>query len=110
VPAATSGLPPASSPGAGATEVAIVAQGVAFTTDSVDVPGTEGFTIQFDNEDANIPHDVDIRDEGGATQFDGEVIAGPATIAYEVAALDAGAYEFFCSVHPNMVGTLTVTE
>jgi plastocyanin len=30
------------------------------------------------------------------------------TQTYDVPALPAGTYSFVCSVHPNMVGTLTV--
>ena len=40
--------------------------------------------------------------------FRGEIVTGPTTIVYQVPALEAGAYAFVCTVHPNMVGTLTV--
>jgi len=29
-------------------------------------------------------------------------------VTYNVAALAAGAYTFWCEVHPNMTGTLTI--
>ena len=109
---AASAEPSASLPGQApsAAEVEIVAQGVAFTTPNVDVAGTEGFTIQFDNQDAGIPHDVDILDEAGGKAFDGEVVSGPVVHTYEVPALEAGDYGFICSVHPNMTGTISVTQ
>ena len=37
----------------------------------------------------------------------GEVFTGVATRTYDVPALAAGSYQFVCTVHPNMVGTLT---
>jgi hypothetical protein len=42
---------------------------------------------------------------GGGTVV--EIFNGVAERTYDVPALDAGAYGFICSVHPNMAGTLT---
>jgi plastocyanin/mono/diheme cytochrome c family protein len=106
--------PSASAPGSSqaptADELSIVAVGIAFDSDALEVAGTQGFTIQFDNQDTGIQHDVDILDAGGTKVFDGDVIVGADQITYEVPALEAGEYEFICSIHPNMRGTLTVTE
>ena len=63
--------------------------------------------IAFDNQDPNIPHNVEIKDGGGATVFNGEIFPGVAQRTYDVPALPAGAYTFLCTVHPNMTGTLT---
>ena len=108
------GAPTASAPGSSqapsADAVQIAALGIEFTTDPVEVAGTQGFTIQFDNQDAGIQHDVDILDAAGTKVFDGEIIVGPSQVTYEVPALEAGEYEFICSIHPNMRGTLTVTQ
>ena len=40
--------------------------------------------------------------------FKGDIFNGPDKRTYNVPALEAGAYAFVCSVHPNMTGTLTV--
>jgi plastocyanin len=117
---APSGQPPASgetpasdAPGGGPgpslpeADAAITAQGVQFTTQQVEVTGPD-FTIAFDNRDPAIPHDVDIRDAGGTKVFDGEVFPGPEVRVYEVTGIQPDSYEFFCSVHPNMTGTITV--
>ena len=56
------------------------------------------------------PHNVALHlgDVNGAELFKGEVFAGVATRVYDVPALDAGSYAFVCTVHPTMIGTLTV--
>jgi plastocyanin len=73
----------------------------------VQAPAGQDFTIEFDNQDANVPHDVDIRDASNNVVEDSAPFPGPAVEEIPVAALDAGTYTFFCSVHPNMTGTLT---
>ena len=65
------------------------------------------FTINFDNQDANVPHDVDIRDANNAVLEDSQPFPGPAVHEVQVGALPPGTYTFFCSIHPNMTGTLT---
>ena len=65
------------------------------------------FTINFDNQDANVPHDVDIRDANNAVLEDSQPFPGPEVREVQVGALPPGTYTFFCSVHPNMTGTLT---
>ncbi len=77
-----------------------------FDTAQVMVPAGEPLSITFENRQAGVPHDVDIR-QGEAVTFDGEVITGPAEVVYEVSPLEAGEYTFFCSIHPPMTGTLT---
>jgi plastocyanin len=77
-----------------------------FDTDQVVVPAGEPLQITFQNRQAGVPHDVDVR-QGDAVTFDGEVITGADEIVYEVPPLEAGEYTFFCSIHPPMTGTLT---
>ena len=90
--------------------VNITAQGIKFTESAITAPAGTPFQIQFDNEDANVPHNVAIRTGGttGPEIFKGTVFSGVATHAYDVPALDAGSYAFVCDVHPTMTGTLTV--
>jgi mono/diheme cytochrome c family protein/plastocyanin len=94
--------------GAPSTEpIEIVASGIQFTTTDVQAPANVDFTINFDNQDANVPHDVDIRDANNAVLEDSQPFPGPAVREVQVGALAPGTYTFFCSVHPNMTGTLT---
>jgi len=102
-----SAVPSGSAAPSGQT-VSIVAQNIAFTTTDVTAPADTPFTIEFQNQDAGVPHNVDIKDAAGTSVFKGEIFPGVATKSYQVPALKAGSYTFICDVHPNMTGTLTV--
>jgi mono/diheme cytochrome c family protein/plastocyanin len=99
---------PAASPDANATHVKVTAQGIAFTTPDITAPADKAFVIDFDNEDAGTPHNIQIKDSTGAVKFSGATFNGVATQPYDVPALSAGSYPFQCTVHPSMTGTLTV--
>ncbi len=87
--------------------VTITAVAVAFDPTAVTAPADAPFTLSFDNQDAGIPHDVQIKDASGAVVFKTDVFPGAAKRDYSAPALAAGSYPFVCSVHPNMTGTLT---
>ena len=80
---------------------------IAFEQASLSVPAGVPFKLEFDNKDAGVPHNVEIKDSGGASIFKGEIFPGVEKRTYDVPALTAGAYTFHCTVHPNMTGTLT---
>ena len=94
-------------PGGGPT---VVAQNIAFDTETIELPPEAVVTITFDNRDAGTPHNISIySDESlGETLFQGEIVTGPATIPYEVGPFPAGEYYFHCDVHPNMNGAVRV--
>jgi plastocyanin len=99
--------PPASSgPSLPAADVTLTAANIDFNPKSLTVPATKPFTMAFDNQDS-APHDVVIKDGGGAAVFKGELIQGPKVVVYDVPALPAGSYTFACTVHPNMTGSIT---
>ena len=108
---AASGEPGASGPPAGeGPTLAITALNVAYDVSELTAPANTPFKIDFDNQDASVPHNVAIH-EGSATGtevFKGAIFPGVAKQTYDVPALPAGAYAFVCTVHPNMTGTLTV--
>ena len=99
---------PAPSGQASGPVVELAAQNVAFTTTSLQAPANTAFTIHFKNQDASVPHNVEIKDASGAIAFQGGTITGPSDTSYSVPALKAGTYTFVCTIHPNMTGTLTV--
>jgi plastocyanin len=96
--------PGASAPAGGGTT--IVAKNIAFEPTTVTVKAGSPTDIVLDNQDS-APHNIAIKDASGATVFKGEIISGPTQKTYNVAALTAGTYQFWCEVHPNMTGTLT---
>jgi len=90
----------------------IVAMGVKFDLATLTVDAGKSFQIVFDNQDAGIPHNVAIHEGSvgsvGKELYAGAIFPGIAKQTYDIPALNAGSYVFICTVHPNMVGTLTV--
>jgi mono/diheme cytochrome c family protein/plastocyanin len=103
-----SGSPAASSGGGSGTVLQEVASGVQFQTAALGATANQAFQIQFDNQDASIPHNIEISDSTGAFVFEGDTVNGPAQITYSVPALAAGTYKFQCKWHQNMTGELTI--
>ena len=94
------------SPGGDVVELS--AMMIQFEQTELKAPADKPFVIRFDNKDAGTPHNVEIKDASGQSVFKGEIFNGAAVKDYAVPALAAGTYAFVCTVHPNMVGTLTV--
>ncbi len=92
----------------GGTVVDISALNIAFEQTEVSAPAGVPFVIRFDNKDAGIPHNVEIKDPMGMVVFKGDIVNGVTQVEYPIPALAAGTYPFICTVHPNMIGTLTV--
>jgi plastocyanin len=111
--AGASEAPASNAPSAGASGgtgevVQVSALNVTWETPAISAPAGAAFTIHFNNKDASVQHNIEIKDAAGMTMFKGEIITGPAEVDYQVPALAAGTYQFICTVHPAMVGTLTV--
>ncbi len=101
---------PSSAPSSDPNTVMISALGVKFEQADVSAPAGTPFKIEFDNKDPGTPHNVAIH-EGSATGpelFVGDVFPGVEVRTYDVPALDPGEYAFVCTVHPTMIGTLSV--
>jgi cytochrome c oxidase subunit 2 len=94
----------------GAAIVTMSAQNaVSFDQVLVEAAADQPFTIEFVNNDPAAPHNVAIREATPEGDFVGMPIANAGeTVNYNVPALPTGDYQYFCSVHPNMQGTLTV--
>ncbi len=101
--------PAASGAPAGETLV-LVAKDTAFDKKELRVAAGQAFTIEMDNQDQGILHNVEIKDPSGQQVFLGEFVTGPEKRTYPVPPLEPGAYTFLCTVHPipAMTGTLTV--
>jgi len=90
--------------------VTISALGFKYEQATATAPAGKTFQVAFENKDAGVPHNISLHQGGatGAELFKGTIFNGIATRTYDVPALDAGTYAFVCTVHPTMVGTLTV--
>ncbi len=100
---------PAPSIEPGGSTVQLAAQAIAWSTTELTAPADTAFQIVFTNNDASVPHDVDIHegDPAGALVHDSDTFPGVETRTLDIDPLPAGIYAYVCSVHANMVGTLT---
>src|ERR671914_1099337 len=97
--------------GGGATSVSIVPGSSSLTTDAYQpnpVQVSVGTTVTWTNDDAQ-PHTVTSGE--GATPdgtFDSGIMAPQGT--FEHTFTEAGEFPYFCLLHPNMVGTVSVSS
>ena len=91
--------------GSGGEVITLEATGIQWIEKELSAPADAKFTIRFNNQDAGTPHNVEIK-QNGVSLFKGDIFNGVASMDYTVGPLAAGEYEYICTVHPNMVGTL----
>jgi heme/copper-type cytochrome/quinol oxidase subunit 2 len=101
---------PSGGPAGSVLDVTSVSATAGFDPTTLTAPADAPLTIQLDNVDTAAPHNVAIRAAlPDGKDWIGLPIAGPGQKAtYSVPPLAAGSYTFYCSVHANMTGTLTV--
>ena len=88
----------------GPTTVDLVAQNIQFNTHTITVSAGQPVTINFDNKDAGVLHNVAVfTDKSLASKiFGGQLVTGPATATYTFTApATPGTYYFHCDVHPD---------
>ncbi|MEP6972763.1 MAG: cupredoxin domain-containing protein [Actinomycetota bacterium] len=87
----------------------LVAQNTAFDVSCLVAPAGAAFTISFDNQEAGVPHNLDVYDAQGGTPL-GATDVAPGVIKQSLKlTLDANTYYFQCDVHPTqMFGQLVV--
>jgi plastocyanin len=90
--------------------VTVVASGLAFDTDTIELPPDAPTTITLENQDAGTPHNIAFYtdDSLDGSLFVGELVTGPTSIDYDIPPIPPGEYYFHCDVHPNMNGTVVV--
>ena len=84
----------------------LVAQNIAFDKSTITVPAGAQVTVNFDNKDSGIPHNLAVYTNSSATTsiFVGSIITGPKTITYAFEApTTPGTYFFRCDVHPTLM-------
>ena len=92
------------------TQLSITALDGKFDKDCLAAPANQAFTIDFNNLDRGIPHNVAIYPDDSSDKplFKGELIEGPKKITYSVQALAPGKFVFRCDPHPDMHGSFNV--
>ncbi|MCX6669499.1 MAG: cupredoxin domain-containing protein [Methanothrix sp.] len=93
--------------------VGLIAKSIAFNTSTITVPAGARVTVNFDNQDANVPHNFAVYDSANAktTIFKGNIITGPKMIAYTFdAPTTPGTYFFRCDIHPTIMTGKFVVE
>lgn len=96
-------------PPSGAPVVKQEAKNIGFLNANLTAPANAPFVIEFTNSDpSSVTHDIDIKDGSGTVVGNQDPIPGGTKKDYTYTPLAAGTYTFFCSIHSNMTGTLTV--
>jgi heme/copper-type cytochrome/quinol oxidase subunit 2 len=104
--------PPSAPPGAPTVQVTAISITEGFDPDTLSAPADTPWVVQLTNSDTGVPHDFAIRranPDGSDWQGDPDPVGGESA-TYQPPPLAAGTYEFFCSIHPNMTGTLNVGQ
>ena len=84
----------------------VMARNLSFSPNSLTIPAHVTVTLVMRNEDSGVLHDVGVNVVGGGRT---ETCSGPCSSSFVFAAHQPGDYQFFCSLHPEMVGELRVT-
>jgi plastocyanin len=98
--------------GAAASTIKLAADPSQIAYDTKSLSAAAGnVTIDFDNPNDALPHDVCVEDQGGSELGCSDQVTGQST-TLDLSNLKAGSYTFFCSVDAHrqagMEGTLTV--
>ena len=89
----------------------IISVNMAFDTSTITVPAGAEVTMNLDNQDDGIPHNVSVYTDSSAAEaiFIGDLITGPEKVTYTFTAPETpGTYYFQCDVHPFMNGDFIV--
>lgn len=99
--------PDPDAPFAGAT-LRIQARDLTFAPDIATAPAGTPLRVILDNKDAGVPHNIRVF-QGDTEVAKSASVQGPGIAAIELPALAAGRYQFACTIHPDMIGTIIVS-
>lgn len=98
-------------PAADAATANVLTVAYEFVPEEIEI--VKGDKLDYTNADVLAPHNVESR----VTKRDGNPLFGSATISWGTTApvkgvekLGPGAYDFVCSLHPGMTGTIFVKK
>ena len=98
----------------GAPSVSVTSVGVVegFDPTELTVAADTPWTVQLTNSDPAVPHNFSIREANpdGSDWIGQPNAEGGGSAVYQPPPLAAADYQFFCSLHPNMVGNLHVGQ
>jgi plastocyanin len=97
---------PAPPPGTPTVQVSSVSVTAGFDPNTLSVAANTPWTVQLTNADPQVPHNFSIRGVNGADWVGQPNADGGGSATYNPPPLTPGSYEFYCSLHPNMKGTL----
>lgn len=98
-------------PSGASVTINITASGFIFDRTTITVPAGANVTVNFNNQDTGVPHNVAFynNSSAGVTIYKGQTVVGPATVTYDFTApTGKGTYFFRCDVHPRMNGQFIV--
>lgn len=81
---------------------------VTFEPVEITLPTGAPLRIVLDNRDTGVPHDVKVF-QGDTNIAQSPVVTGPATTEVRFGPLAPARYQFMCTVHPTMLGSVIVT-
>jgi plastocyanin len=89
-------------------EATVRAVNIAYDPVAISLPSGIPLRLVLDNRDNGVPHDIKVL-QGDKSFGQSPVVTGPATTEVRFGPLPAASYQYMCTVHPNMTGTLVVT-
>ena len=97
---------PMPAPGPQTVTVNLTARNLAFNMSTITVPASAMVVVNFNNQDAGVPHNFAVYTNSSAQQviFRGQIITGPGMTTYTFTApSQPGTYFFRCDVHFTMM-------
>ena len=96
--------------GGGGTSADLAAKNIAFVQKTLNLKAGSPVVIHFNNQDAGVPHNVDITTDPGGnnTLYKQDPVSGPTEQDYKFTTPGPEKLYYHCDVHPNMTGTINV--
>ena len=92
------------------THLSITAENVKFDKKTLVAVAGHPVSLQFENQDASVQHNVAIYRDKSAKEsiFRGDIFNGVKTVTYSLPGQSVGEYFFRCDTHPDMNGAYSV--
>jgi hypothetical protein len=87
------------------TRLEVLIGGRSYYPGQLTVRARSKLTVELKNDDGGVDHDFALRAPGATP---GATCTGPCRVTTTVMVAQPGRYEFYCTVHPYITGTLVV--